>query len=232
MNANQTLKMELLKIFGNQIETTKSIDLCREAYAFLTEDTGNEKPAPGEVITNAPAAVDLGLPSGRLWADRNIGADAPEDCGLYFSWGNTEGIEFGKYCDFSEDAYKRTEGAELDGDLDGEHDAARVNLGEPWRMPSAEDFRELCDCTTQTMETVNGYRGMRFTSKKNGASVFFPCSGYGNGASWSNRGSLGSYWSSSFYSARYARNLYFNSGGVDPQDNNNRYIGRAVRPVQ
>lgn len=62
--------------------------------------------------------------------------------------------------------------------------------------------------------------------------LFFACSGNGTGRSWNNRGSNGNYWSSSFNSARNARNLNFNSGGVNPQNNNNRYNGFAVRSVQ
>lgn len=62
--------------------------------------------------------------------------------------------------------------------------------------------------------------------------LFFSCSGNGNGRSWNNRGSNGNYWSSTWNSARNARNLNFNSGGVNPQNNNNRYNGFALRPVQ
>ena len=65
-----------------------------------------------------------------------------------------------------------------------------------------------------------------------GRKLFFACSGNGNGSSWNNRGSNGNYWSASFNSAVNARNLNFNSGGVNPQNNNNRYNGFAVRPVQ
>lgn len=61
---------------------------------------------------------------------------------------------------------------------------------------------------------------------------FFPCSGNGNGQSWNNRGSNGNYWSSSLNSATNGRNLNFNSGGVNPQNNNNRFNGFSVRPVQ
>ena len=59
----------------------------------------------------------------------------------------------------------------------------------------------------------------------------FPCSGNGNGSSWNNRGSNGNYWSSSLNSATNGRNLNFNSGGVNPQNNNNRFNGFAVRAV-
>ncbi len=65
-----------------------------------------------------------------------------------------------------------------------------------------------------------------------GRKLFFACSGNGNGSSWNNRGSNGNYWSASFNSAVNARNLNFNSGGVNPQNNNNRYNGFAVRAVQ
>lgn len=65
-----------------------------------------------------------------------------------------------------------------------------------------------------------------------GRKLFFACSGNGNGTTWNNRGSNGNYWSASFNSSRNARNLNFNSGGVNPQNNNNRYNGFAVRAVQ
>jgi hypothetical protein len=64
------------------------------------------------------------------------------------------------------------------------------------------------------------------------ACALFSASGNGNGSSWNNRGANGNYWSASFNSARNARNLNFNSGGVNPQNNNNRYNGFAVRAVQ
>ena len=64
------------------------------------------------------------------------------------------------------------------------------------------------------------------------STLFFPCSGNGNGSSWNNRGSNGNYWSRSLNSAVNGRNLNFNSGGVNPQNNNNRFNGFPVRPVQ
>lgn len=179
-----------------------------------------------------PVAVDLGLPSGVKWADRNVGAKSPEEPGLFFSWGNVEGVEIGKACDFSEETYAETEGAKLKGNLDAAHDAATVNLGEPWRMPMDEEFQELYDNCDWEWTTENGYYGVRFTSKINGKSIFFSASGYGGGSSWNGRGASGDYWSASFYSARNARGLGFDSGGVYPQDYGNRYVGFAVRAVQ
>ena len=242
MTKTQELKMQLLKEFGIY-DKPKSIDFCREAYKFLVEgdiykliglEANTGMPVfEREVFDNSPKAeaIDLGLPSGTLWADRNVGAKSIEDVGLYFSWGNTDGHVFGTDYDFYED-YENTSGSKLEGDIDLEHDAARVNMGEPWQMPTSEQFQELYDNCNVEFCSVNGYRGMKFTSKINGNSLFFACSGYGSGTSWDGRGSRGVYWSSSFYSARYARCLNFDSGGVSPQGNGNRYNGFAVRPVQ
>ena len=179
-----------------------------------------------------PVAVDLGLPSGVKWADRNVGAASPEDPGLFFSWGNVEGVEIGKACNFFEEAYAETEGAKLKGDLDAAHDAATVNLGAPWRMPTDEEFQELYDNCDWEWTTENGYYGVRFTSRINGKSIFFSASGFGHGSSWNCRGAYGYYWSASFSSSRYARGLGFVSGGVNPQYSNGRFLGFAVRAVQ
>ena len=193
-----------------------------------------------------PVAVDLGLPSGLKWADRNVGAKSPEDPGLFFSWGNVEGVEIGKVCDFSEEAYAKTKGYKLKSDLDAKHDAATVNMGEQWRTPSDDEFQELYDnciyinadgtevdnSKTDKRVTVNGIVGLYLQSKLNGQRLFFSASGYGGGTSWGRRGSSGYYWSSSFLSARIARSLIFGSGGVNPQDNGNRFNGFAVRAVK
>ena len=133
---------------------------------------------------------------------------------------------------FTSDEYAKTPGAKLEGDIDLEHDAARVNMGEPWKMPTAEQFQELYDNCDWIRKNVHGVNGYLVVSKINGNSLFFACSGNGGGTSWCNRGSLGYYWSASFSSARYARDLVFYSGGVRPQYNYNRYYGFAVRPVQ
>ena len=210
-----------------------------DAQAALDFVRRNQQQQNADAVTdghkeddNAYQLVDLGLPSGTKWADRNIGAKSEEDVGLYFSWGNTDGHVFGTDYDFDEDVYNETPGAKLEGDIDLEHDAARVNMGEPWRMPTSEEFQELDDNCTHEFCSVNGYRGMRFTSKINGNSIFFPCSGCGSGTTWYHRGSYGYYWSGSLNSATNGRRLNFNSGGVYPQNSNLRFYGFAVRAVQ
>ena len=228
MNTIQDLKMTLLDKFGI-VDDTKSVDFCREAYKFITE---GDAPAttPETLVPSETTAVDLGLPSGTLWADRNIGAKSPEDFGLYFSWGNIEGHAMGSGYDF--DDYNETKGHELDGDIDIEHDAARFNMGEPWQMPTKEQFQELVDNCTREWCCENGHMGSRFTSKINGKSVFFPAAGLGNGTSVNLVGSYGYYWSSSWSSADYAYRMYFDSSSVTPQNSYYRYSGFSVRAVQ
>ena len=259
MNQNQDLKMQLLKQFGI-CDQPKTIDFCREAYKFLIEgDTmklvgydENGTPiiektsfSPYDTTPKEITAVDLGLPSGTLWADRNLGAKSPSDYGAFVSWGNTtlhfpekgevdwgDNDEAFKDYKFTFDEYNDTPGAKLTGDIDLEHDAAHANLGGDWRMPTKEQFQELYDNCKWIRATVNGVNGYLVVSKINKASIFFACSGYGYGSSWGGRGSHGGFWSASFVSAVYARFLYFNSGGVNPQDGSNRFNGFAVRPVQ
>lgn len=204
--------------------------------------------------------VDLGLPSGNLWATRNVDvtrqngfAESPYqyECS-FFSWGNTEGknpisnsaFDY-NWGSINEGPYANTPGAALTGNAGLSYDAARTNLGGPWRMPTTENFAELFNSSytkyvdangdevtgTNKLVTVNGVFGIRLMSLINGKTIFFPCSGYGNGTSWNSRSTGGDYWSSSLNSAMRGRYLHFNSGGVSPQGDNNRFYGFACRPV-
>ena len=244
MDKAQELKMQLLKEFGI-IDEKKSVDFCREAYKFLTEGEQNDTPSAAPAVSSEEAiAVDMGLPSGTLWCDRNVGAKFPEDYGAFFSWGNTDphypnrdNMDWGDDDDgfdysFDSDTYEKTAGYKLEGNIDMAHDAARVNMGEPWQMPTEEQIKELFDNCDWVRKTINGINGYLVTSKINGNVIFFPASGYGVGTTWNNRGAYGYYWSSSWNSARSARRLVFRSDGVTPQDANDRYVGFAVRPVQ
>ena len=201
--------------------------------------------------------VDLGLPNGTLWAKCNIGATTETDYGVYFPWGDISGISgglVGKYSDkvFDWAHYKYCNGSSTTltkyctdssyGTVDDKttleptDDAASQIMGGNWRMPTAAEFQELYDNTTN--EWVEGYNGsgvngMKFTSKTNGKSIFFPASGRAYGTEVSNRGSFGLYWSSSLHPSNSSGglSLYFFSGYIDPQYNGNRYYGFCVRSV-
>lgn len=183
-------------------------------------------------MTPEPEWVDLGLPSGLLWAKANLGATVPNSPGIYFSWGNTEGHPAGAGYSFNQEEYNTTPGAAISTNLSLEQDAARAYLGAPWRMPSATEFQELYDNCTSVWTTLDGVEGRLFTSNVNGKTLFFPAAGYYIGTVLSYRGSRGIYWSSSYYSASSARLLYFSSTIIYPQENNDRFSGFTIRAVR
>ena len=178
--------------------------------------------------------VDLALPSGLLWCEHNVGASTPYEHGLYFSWGNVEGHAEGSGYDFSDAVYAETAGAALTGNIptNNTYDMARHNMGAPCRLPTDGEFQELNSNCDSEWTDEDGVAGRRFTSRINGNSIFFPASGDYNGTSLNNRGSNGYYWSSSYYSATSAYDLYFNSSNVNPAYNSGRRYGLSARAVQ
>ena len=202
------------------------------------------------LIGNAPSSyheyVDLGLPSGTLWATMNVGANSPEEYGDYFAWGETTpkdvynwstykwcmGSEYTmtKYCT---DSYYGYNGfVDNKTELDPEDDAATVNWGPEWRMPSEDQIQELMDNCTTLWTTRNGVNGRLFTSNINGASLFLPAAGNGWLSGLGDAGSWGSYWSRTLYSSYpyTACSLYFNSESVY-WGNYYRNDDFSVRPV-
>jgi len=178
--------------------------------------------------------VDLALPSGLLWCEHNIGATTPYEHGLYFSWGNVTGHAEGSGYDFSDAVYAETPGAALTGNIpvNGTYDPARHNMGAPCRLPTVGEFQELNSNCDSEWTDEDGVAGRRFTSRINGNSIFFPASGFYNGASLNYRGTYGLYWSSSYLSATGAYYLRFNSSDVNPADSSYRRLGFTARAVQ
>ncbi|MBQ5622209.1 MAG: hypothetical protein IIU92_06310, partial [Bacteroidaceae bacterium] len=190
--------------------------------------------------------VDLGLPSGTLWATCNVGANSPEEYGDYFAWGETE-----PKTDYSWSTYKYCKGSKttmtkyctnsdygtVDNktELEPSDDAATANWGSGWQMPSYEQRTELLNSsyTTTTWTTLNGKYGRKITSKSNGNSIFLPAAGYRIDTSLNYAGSYGGYWSRSLSTSysNYAYYLYFNSSGIYTS-NGFRYYGQSVRPVR
>ncbi len=167
--------------------------------------------------------VDLGLPSGTLWATCNVGANAPEEYGDYFAWGETQPkdyydwstyqyciynyITLTKYCT---DPYYGYEGfTDNLTILLPEDDAATANWGDEWRMPTKEEWEELFDNTTVTWTQQNGVNGRLFTAS-NGNSLFLPAAGYRWSSALGGVGSYGLYWSSSLLTVYPSRAWHFN----------------------
>ena len=116
--------------------------------------------------------------------------------------------------------------------LDPEDDAAAVNWGGSWRMPTIEEWQELLDECTWTWTTQNGVNGRLVTSNTNGNSIFLPAAGYHYSTGLGYAGSRGYYWSSSLLTddPYGAYGLYFYSSNVS-RSGSSRYYGRSVRPV-
>ncbi len=220
-------------------------------------------PSAGD--TNGHVAVDLGLPSGKLWADCNVGASAPEASGWYIAWGETEAKEYYDWSNYkhmqsgkSEWYYinkYQAEDHQFDGvwykdvkycnqgdkktTLEAKDDVATQSWGSEWRMPTAAEWEELCNNTTQTWTDDyegTGVKGYILTSTKEGhegASIFLPAAGYRDSGNLYYEGSDGYYWSSSLTEdvSNNGRDLYFNEGNFYPWYGNYRFNGRSVRPV-
>ena len=221
------------------------------------------RPAMGEIVMNTysnsgfalevttPAApaheyVDLGLPSGLLWATSNVGADSPEDYGDYFAWGETQPKDYydwstyqychgnektlTKYCNNSKYGYNGF--TDTLTTLLPEDDAATANWRSGWRMPTETEWLELYQKTTNIWTTQNGVNGRLFTAS-NGNSLFLPAAGYLDQDSLKEDGSWSYHWSSSLFMAYsvYARGFHFSSS-YSNTGSAARYYGRPVRAVR
>ncbi len=185
--------------------------------------------------------VDLGLPSGTLWATFNVGANSPEEYGDYFAWGETapkDEYYWSTYFDTDNggSTFKKYNNNGGLTELQPTDDAATANWGSDWQMPSLAQIQELYNSnyTTAVWTQMNGVNGRKIMSNSNGNSIFLPAAGYRDGASLSSAGSYGSYWSRSLYTSysKRAYYLYFGSGNIGWSYSDYRYYGRSVRPVR
>ena len=176
-------------------------------------------------------SVDLGLPSGTLWAKYNIGATSESDYGDLFAWGATEPYRLNGTTPIDNTGnYASSYANKIQHDLYPNEDAATVHWGKGWKMPTKAQFDELLANTTDEWTAINGINGRKFTAS-NGNYIFFPAAGYVYGGSLGSRGSGGYYWSRSFYSSSGAWRLYFASS-VRYVNTGDRYYGFSVRAVR
>ena len=160
----------------------------KEGWAEIAKQLELLKAAAGiGGSTDKVGYVDLGLPSGNLWAECNLGASSPEAYGDYYAWGEVEPKQ--EYTYPNHKWYKEgapslgfTKYNNEDGKLtlEDEDDAVIQKLGNGWRTPTLADFRELTNqkYTTIKKTTLNGVVGYQITSKKNKKSIFIPCASF------------------------------------------------------
>ena len=242
--------------FGSAVITVSTMDGGKTATCNVTV-------AKSSTSVAIPEAIDLGLPSGLKWASFNLGATKPEEYGDYYAWGETEpyyssldpliwkpGKEAGyywpsyrwcmgscytltKYCTDSYYGYNRfTDGKTV---LELEDDAAHVNLGGGWRIPTRKEQDELRKNCTMVWTTQNGVKG-RLVTGPNGNSIFLPAPGIWKDITTPGSASpYGFYWSSSLDTSPTgdpgnAYVLYFYSGFMSWNDYERSY-GLSIRPV-
>ena len=217
------------------------------------KDTTQSLPVSGQIAGHD--YIDLGLPSGTLWATYNVGATKPTEFGDYFAWGETEPKEVYdwntyKYAKASftdnflekwqlDTLTKYNTGKEYPGTIDDfttllpEDDAATANWGGEWRMPTNEELKELTENCEFNWTEINGVSGTKFTAK-NGNFVFFPAAGYRYNSRISNTvGINGVYWSSSLFEEEDddAYNLMLSTRSGYSFAPIERHNGLSVRPV-
>ena len=213
-----------------------------EAITRCSEDEEEALLNPNNDPYNGHDYVDLGLSV--KWATCNVGATTPEGYGNYFAWGETTtkttydwstykyynavSSSLTKYCtspSYGTEDDKRT--------LELSDDAAHVNWGGNWRMPTDEEMEELLNNCTWTWTTQNGVSGYKVTSKKNGNSIFLPDAGFRDGSNLDGAGSYGLYWSSSLGAGNsdYAYNVQITPVYVLRYLYFSRSSGLSVRPV-
>ena len=182
--------------------------------------------APDPTVS-AGAVVDLGLSV--YWCSCNVGAEAPEEYGDYYAWGETKpkSSYLQKNYAFYDDNTKTY--TNIGNDISGtEYDAATANLGNDWRMPTKAEIKELRDnCTWEWVQikSINGYK----VTGSNGNSIFIPAAGFYLSSSKMYVGEKdgNDFWSATSTSTEYAHtcnNLYDGSGRP-------KYYGLCIRPV-
>ena len=222
------------------------------AFASCEDDINN--PGGGDTPgggggTETAEWVDLGLPSGLLWAECNLGATKPEEYGDYYAWGETSTKEV-----YTGETYKYCTAVDEEGwvktlskyNTDSEYgtpdnlttlqpsdDVATQKLGNGARMPTETEWCELLANTNSEWTSENGVYGRKLTAS-NGKSLFFPAAGGRYGSELLYAGEHGFYWSSSLL-ADYpddAWGFYFNSGNQDVGSGGYRHYGNSVRAVR
>lgn len=208
-------------------------------WAKLYDEEGNVIAFDTVIVQSDCDWVDLGLPSGLLWATRNVGAASPTDYGNYYAWGETSPksyYDWSTYRYATQDANGNWIMTKYNTQSDNlvtlmtSDDAAAANYG--GRTPTYSEWDELLNYTTSRWTTVNGVSGRCFTGP-NGNSLFLPAAGYRYGSELYNAGENGNYWSSSLHTGNpnLAWDFDFHSGR-QYMDGDYRRSGYSVRAVR
>lgn len=243
------------------VDKTGMVTAVKEGSATITAIAGEMSITCSVMVYTVPdGSVDLGIVMTRedgstyrlFWAECNLGASVPEECGDYYAWGETEvksyywtdnykwcgedAMHITKYCPpFAKNCWAGEGSPDNKMDLDLEDDAARKVLGGNWRMPTTEEQQALITQCTWTKVVRNGHNGFEVKSKVEGNSnsIFLPTTGVKTDPEPSMPGKVGYYWSSSGSRsyAGYALALYFDYDYDAVINDRQRENGQAIRAV-
>ena len=232
-------------IVVNRVDGTKVRFRLSDIASIDVNPTYYQPQADGEA--DGRGYVDLGLPSGTLWATMNVGAESETGYGDYFAWGETVGRQDGKVA-YTWDTYQwchssgwsmmkyctdRSMGTVDDKtELEPIDDAATMCWGEHWQMPSKDQLEELCSACDWTWTVRDGVNGYEILSRQNHHTLFLPAPGYRYEKQSSFVGGNGLYWSRTLSdgSSYYAAYLLFGYKDVS-LDTRQRFHGLTVRAV-
>lgn len=258
MLAVSTLSMAQSRLYVYQADGTRTEFLAADVDSISISDASGT--ADENINANGHEYVDLGLPSGTLWATCNVGANTPEEVGGYFAWGETETkdnyylstYKYSKSGHYSlDDLTKYTlpdnniyadwyfEFNKFIGDnktiLEANDDVAKVNFGGDWRMPTREEFEELIkECSWQFSYEYNSPSrvGYTITSLKNGNTIFLPAAGYYDKADLKDYQANGSYWCGTLSSNKSEEaDAFVMAPSYVKMSNVLRTSGFTIRPV-
>lgn len=199
-------------VASNDIVTKEYADsVCHRIIAAITNLNCSH---------NGHEYVDLGLPSGTLWAKCNVGAPTPESLGDFYAWG-----EIYPKTDYSSNTYIYD--GEPGDTMPTEADVASVFWGGGWHVPTVEEMNELRYWCAWKYVQQNGRNGFQITGP-NGSSIFMPCAGYKSGTHHNGNNSRAAYRTASVTWVLYC---YTNRTGISNDGDNGRSYGYTIRPV-
>jgi len=192
----------------------------------VVESQPDVRPVTGSI--NGYEWVDLGLPSGTLWATCNVDASKPSQPGTLYAWGETS-----TKSSYTQDNCKYYKKEQKDFSGDKSADVAAAKWGDGWRMPSRADFDELLHYCNWAYVQKDGRWGSEITSPFNSRSIFLPVTGYKEETKHMEAGGNGMYWTSTPHEDQWnnGAHMYQFGGALGELSIGDRSYGYAVRPV-
>lgn len=188
-------------------------------YVDFTEKPSDPTLTPGDYVD-----LDLSV----KWASCNLGASTPAGKGGYYAWGETSTKT--KYTKENYAYYKEGSGyTDIGKNISGtQYDAATVNLGKDWRMPTKDEVQELCEKCTFTYGEVDGVKGY-YATGKNGNSIFLPR--YGYKSIYNYEEDQGYFWIGTEVDSNCGYHLWLDEGKAYWDRLSLKHKGLQIRPV-